>query len=369
MFEPLPNDLQSIVFEYLPLDDIYKLEDAYDIKCKYFDKMMIRRVNERLESLGFDNEFNLALLQSNAFVSGSFILQSLLGETWPDSDIDIYQFSTMYLYKNEFPREYISIKTSPIERYLYNKLPPNPADPAGIRPGFDRGNEEITIHMGESGRIVTIRTYTINGTKVQVINVNTEPYSAVKASRVYHIVNKMEEYRGVECEALVSLRKRANDLLDCINRVGNVDLLYGFIKSNFDFEFLLNYFDSDKLIIADRVFIRDKCSANKNITPKSYMRIDGEDAYTALVHYRILKYIHRGFRITNYTKDNVIRVLFHEWNMHGDIYFDENDSRYYDKLLKYSDKFEFYSAEDQVRKDITRLEYETNFKIFQQPNM
>lgn len=350
MFNNTPTVLQNLIFEYLPLDDIYKVQQITDIKYKYLDRECKSRIDDKLRRLKFDpNEFNKKLYESNAVISGSFILQALLGETWPDSDIDIFQFATFYLYKNPNDGDYISAKTSSIERYIYNLMPNeyHVHDTEKLqKKGYDTGNEVIKETIGKVSQIRTIRNYQINGIKIQVINLNTDTFTKAKLDGIWRCINR---YRREENDII-----KANDILSELNSITEKkDLLYKSIVDSFDFSFLLNMFDGQTVLIKNIDAIMNRQSPNINITDKTHKYMDKENihVYRALIHYRCQKYISRGFSINNYINtDDKIHIHFfgNYYPAHG-YYFNQMDNIYCEKILPYNTNLQFYKLGDQQK--------------------
>jgi len=91
------NPFDHIIVNFLNMKDIYNLRF---VNKRFFGKIdenyILRIIKSRLEcklKSVFGNDYNLfvlAMSQSKAVLSGSFILQCILGETWENSDIDIY---------------------------------------------------------------------------------------------------------------------------------------------------------------------------------------------------------------------------------------------------------------------------------------
>lgn len=86
----------SNIIKYLNAIDLYKLTKVCthyrNTMENYIEKNIIEEINKRLyEIFGADlPEFKKVLCDTNSVISGSFILQCILGEHWDNSDIDIY---------------------------------------------------------------------------------------------------------------------------------------------------------------------------------------------------------------------------------------------------------------------------------------
>uniref|UniRef100_A0A6C0CBV1 Uncharacterized protein n=1 Tax=viral metagenome TaxID=1070528 RepID=A0A6C0CBV1_9ZZZZ len=68
------------------------------IKISHVKKSVINEINRRLYNIFNDDfdDFKSAMRGSGAIISGSFIIQCILGEYWRDSDIDIYVNTKMF---------------------------------------------------------------------------------------------------------------------------------------------------------------------------------------------------------------------------------------------------------------------------------
>lgn len=87
-------DILSEITKYLVPIDIYKLSltSKYYNKHINVDKYIIRELDTRLQNIFGDklNYFKQLLISEDAIISGSFIIQCILGEIWSDSDIDLF---------------------------------------------------------------------------------------------------------------------------------------------------------------------------------------------------------------------------------------------------------------------------------------
>lgn len=96
--ETLPIDVFDNVFvKYLCPMDLYNLAQT----CEYCQKLITfkniqasthYKVTERLQEIFDDNwePFREIMIKSKAVISGSFLLQCVLGERWEGSDVDVY---------------------------------------------------------------------------------------------------------------------------------------------------------------------------------------------------------------------------------------------------------------------------------------
>ncbi len=150
-------------------------------------------VTDRLQELFGDmfGDFKRALQSCNAIIAGSFITQSILKETWPDSDVDIYvpvkmnchltkKTDLYYVYDGVLGgKKYYSdagYLITEIEKFLYENSSHHDND----------GYYEQGCYFDDLGpSLCGMRTYmylkssdktkTMNGgTKVQVMQINTD---------------------------------------------------------------------------------------------------------------------------------------------------------------------------------------------------
>lgn len=294
LFHNLPTDLMTVIMEVLPLDDIYKLQDVCTYNLSNFiHKLMIKRIKFRLNKIGLGDAFMEALISSNAIISGSFILQALLGEDWK-TDVDIFQKSD-YDPENTCRR---SGKFSPIENYLWENS------------GKDDTKFEYDNYFQlENVGIDIVRTYSINNINIQVINIG-----------------------------------------EFINYDNIIHTLNNFIKNQFDFTFCMNTYDGLNLNIFDPQSIKNKTSTNKFIKIQMHENQKCDIGTVASnIHYRCLKYMDKGFTITNYKKPS--RIAVELWYSGHECYelLPNNYHNYYlDKLSKRTDIKIIYYCGDKL---------------------
>src|SRR5437762_1587018 len=79
----------NVLVEYLNPLDILKITDS----SSTFEKCLIYHINERLKKIFGDKylQFKSILSKFNLAISGSFVLQCILGIEWEASDLDIVQ--------------------------------------------------------------------------------------------------------------------------------------------------------------------------------------------------------------------------------------------------------------------------------------
>lgn len=116
----LPSETLQIVSRTLGLKDMHNLKCACSVlrtlvtgkMFKSAEDHLTQVVTTRLEDFFEDKfvEFSAILQQARAVISGSFLVQSSTGNTWEDSDIDIYIPNS----------EATSRKFTPLEDFLFN---------------------------------------------------------------------------------------------------------------------------------------------------------------------------------------------------------------------------------------------------------
>lgn len=282
----LPTDVLFMIIEYIPsIDDIYKVttvEELSESKLQRLARLLQERIDKRLFQIGFDQEFFTALQKNKGVISGSFILETLLGEN-RNEDIDIFIVGDCSRGSGPHPNCDGTAECcklfSPIERYLWLKC-------AGKDKNYSYDDYS---HLKKFG-IDIVRAYKIGNSKVQVINV----------------INK-EKIDDYEC-------------------------VCNFIKNCFDFSFCMNTYDGKELYIHDQEAIRDRKCENKFIT-KDYdfhvMKLEGLKPWIGSIHYRCLKYINRGFTIVNY---EMPEILIMDCNKNEQLVHKDKIIWYLDKL-------------------------------------
>jgi hypothetical protein len=98
MTNPICGDCVDIVAKFLDPMDIINVCKAYHFNWKrpvlhkLFKDSVCRRIDDFFRSYFGERyqDFKKVMIKSETVISGSFILQMILGETWKDSDIDMY---------------------------------------------------------------------------------------------------------------------------------------------------------------------------------------------------------------------------------------------------------------------------------------
>lgn len=84
------NLYQYIIFPFLHLDDIYKVEDILQIKYKNLQTDCVNRINKKLNQLGYNNDFINNINKYNYNIGGEFILHCLVSNQIYKRNIIIY---------------------------------------------------------------------------------------------------------------------------------------------------------------------------------------------------------------------------------------------------------------------------------------
>jgi hypothetical protein len=253
-YKMLNKDVVSIIAEYLPMDDILKMDNKINWQPIAYARVMAK-LNEIFGAKTTD--FVRALQESNAVISGSFVLQALLNENWQDSDIDIYiKVIREYDAKLRDEKRYNGKNFCAIENWCWfeNKC--------------DEKTHEYEQYPHLSGvDIDVLSKYNVNGISIQIMKCSTE-------------------------------------LLD----------INDFIDKTFDHGFCKVTFDGKQVFILDQTSLRDrtssyvqnqgKCNENIVVLGQRY-NYTGKDFTPGTneclaMHYRAIKYINRGFTIIGY---------------------------------------------------------------------
>jgi hypothetical protein len=136
------------------------------ITLSMIKESIIKEINTRLSLIFGDkyNEFNEILDKTKAVISGSFIIQCILGEYWEDSDIDIY-FPTINNNKYNIHSTYYYYE---LEKFLYEtvKLKMSMSYPAMSRYKSDQSNGKLNIKY--------VRNYETATNSIQIIQAEIE---------------------------------------------------------------------------------------------------------------------------------------------------------------------------------------------------
>lgn len=356
---------KNVVINFLLPIDLYNLT----LTCKVYSKIItmrhvkqlaINEINRRLRSvLGSDyNNFVNLMQKNNMAISGSFIIQCILGVNWPDSDIDVYvnDADTLraYSYDYHYYDEYGVLDTASIVNKIY---PPNVQN---IVQKFDAkgrqldepdiydfdakyiqldepdlydmdfisdtesDNDELPINRAvnyagidftsdidtDTDKMITIG----NDVRQRLAPLNEKRRKAIEimASNniVVHMLNKYKRIpRYTVCRS--PYRETMDDLFKIIDLNVNgtcmqfiifpiyraKDKIDDYILEKYDYDICKNIYRHNNLYIHNIGELFNRCTCQKNITDKNY-------TFANLL--RHLKYSQRGFTfyqlIDNYKK-------------------------------------------------------------------
>jgi hypothetical protein len=132
MEEILFSDIFSVITEYLIPKELYHLTKV----CKRYQeiitldnikKCIFREMYRRLSDIFFNDtdEFISVLVKNNCVISGSFIIQCMLGECWDDSDINIHvknknEMMIDYYYEYFFKKRNLNVIKTTISESDFN---------------------------------------------------------------------------------------------------------------------------------------------------------------------------------------------------------------------------------------------------------
>jgi hypothetical protein len=225
-----------------------------------FETTLYKEINRRLKFIFNDQyeDFKMAMKESGAAISGSFILQCLLGETWNDSDIDIY------LQKNEdtLPLSPYGYDISKIENILYS---------------FMKLTEATNKHIYQThiqSEIKFVRTYERDIMKLALPLINCRG-----------IETRDAQYK---CMKQIKSSHKRRIKIQVIHTTSQIKNMYNFIQSHSDFDICKNiyYFNGqDNALIYDlkSIFLKQ---FNFNYTFDILSSVE-----------RCNKYIKRGFSL------------------------------------------------------------------------
>lgn len=232
-------DINHVAKCFITCKMIKKLDTEYLWKClnnthygvttkyntKWYDTYrefspVVKRVNEKLYEIfgNYMQEFKDIMCKTHAAISGSFIIQSLLGTYYENSDIDIYvPFNKSVSYINDF----ILKTTTP------TKLSNDSAYALGM---------DYTI-------IKKVNTYTINNCIIQIIYLNVNNnidavYDFIKNDFDFDICKNIYYYDGNDNVILYNPHQLLNKYTEfkTSKKLGNsIERYYKYMKRGFVF--------------------------------------------------------------------------------------------------------------------------------------
>lgn len=227
------------------------------------------------------NEFKSIMIQYGGVISGSFVMQMIIGENWPESDIDIF-----------FPTKYFNRDVNlfhPMEVFLYKTS----------KPFHDE--EEARGPLARYTRAFDTKIRTINEYEVNAnTNINTKFYNAMK-------------FRKFQ---VIGLR---------VSTIQKVMITY---NNNVDIDICKNFFSYNTINLTD-----GDCSnlkivrLNELINRKATMKFSNakEERMKCARFKRYVKYCKRGFKFTN---NGHILKLISEHDMQPIVCYDINENSY-----------------------------------------
>lgn len=183
------NDVVAIICKFLRPKDILTLYNMYPEIFKKVSGIYKQRVGQELDmffrwTLGESySEFRKIMVSSNAMVSGSIILQLVLGERWPGHefnrlDVDIFMFvnpdyTDNYQYSEDEITFYNHVEKfqlgyDDLHKFLYKKS----------KYGTYVTHSQYMDEMGENV-ILRVNNYSIKDTNIfQVVELNKDKYDS-----------------------------------------------------------------------------------------------------------------------------------------------------------------------------------------------
>lgn len=114
------NVFDNVIVNYLKMKDLFNLKFVCQVfRRKFTDGYLMKRIKKIIENRlkvifgSTYNEFVVAMFKSKAILSGSFVLQCIIGEQWDNSDIDIYVSSKQSEYQSS---------NLPLHKYLLTQI-------------------------------------------------------------------------------------------------------------------------------------------------------------------------------------------------------------------------------------------------------
>ena len=276
----------------------------------YTQEILINKLKSRFEKYGIEfNNMCEILIKYNAFISGSFLLQTILNEEYKDGDIDIYVPGST----NEKLEHEISELSKTI---IFNKI--TSGELSIVKKNFYYVNDEDTVSFNRLQN-VTYEHKIIETNKLK--NWNTESskdkcyITICDFGSQKYIDNK---YKNIIFNKKHSIEIAPDYGFDKINTIVNFESNNVFSKyqliyyddeniktpkdmiNNHDFDFCKNYFDGKEFYVDNIESILSK-SCILNLTK---LRIYNNK------NKRIIKYIKRGFDIKINCNDIEYNVLY-----------------------------------------------------------
>lgn len=182
----LNHNVWKLILSKLSYPHLIKLmKVGIEITDTMAEEIGVKLIKQRLNKVGIDaEEFCQKMKENGCFMAGSFPLQSVLGEEWQNSDIDIYKMTgDDEKPKEEDFREYEEVLdyfppkyyVDGFERYLFDKYTVKKYDKTTkTNLCFYKDKDYDSIF------IKGLRNYTLDNITVQFIQCNKERYNSIE---------------------------------------------------------------------------------------------------------------------------------------------------------------------------------------------
>lgn len=277
----LPEFVQLVehtLINYLSPLEIYNIYKDINL----FEKCTILNINTRLKYIfgNYYNDFKKGLNESNLSISGSFILQCMLGEKW-ESDIDL-----IYYDKEQEKVSFLRNILLHYEDGCYHK-------------NYDNTGEFKAVTNFKSGKFLD---KIINKPPSRNILISN---CLIKINGLDYSINETKELFGedvidnfVKNEPNIQIIKYDHEIFD-LTKDKNVCMnsLFNYICNNYDFDVCSNLFYVENGIDKLKIFNFDGI-INKTIETKKINILTLSN--------RIIKYLNRGFKFNNAELNDII---------------------------------------------------------------
>uniref|UniRef100_A0A6C0C6K8 Uncharacterized protein n=1 Tax=viral metagenome TaxID=1070528 RepID=A0A6C0C6K8_9ZZZZ len=243
-----------IIIPFLVPIDLYNLVQTCrkyqkKIKMSHIKKSTIREMNRRLYRIfGRDLDgFKSALKNSNGIISGSFVLQCILGEKWDNSDVDVYVDALLFesnTYPNIFNNmpNHLKFDTRFVSDELI-KIIDNYEEPCSIKEdifGFMKRKNysawQLDVHGYCSPDLVNIVDYTINTKKIQIIGTTEKNLTSfIMDSYDFDVCKNIYDYNNVTIYCLNDIFTKNTNFNKTYDIDKNVQRYLKYSKRGFEF--------------------------------------------------------------------------------------------------------------------------------------
>ena len=328
--------IDNVLYQYLNPIDIWNFYPYESNKNSIFEKCLIFNINERLKDVFGDDydTFKKGMNDNNLVISGSFILQCILGERW-QSDIDLIHVGMdNYPYKRSEELSYLGgLLINKLERFnvidytnlekeievnnfhayhsvkkLKMKLEKSIKDiKTELKKDKNYGNANAIYGHVEEAMYKSLRQYKslldyINNSKLinfDLINQNTNAAEfnnlidkeLYKMKELYYVqlieYNRDSIYKILESQTGLSFESTS---MKEIKKKDYIPAIFEYICTNYDFDVCANIFyrengiDKVKIMNLENVLNRKICTIKINILTREK---------------RLSKYKSRGFTFDN----------------------------------------------------------------------